>query len=172
MCFCGFLRSGEVVVPSQAGYDPTCHLSYGDVLVDNARTPTFLEIHIKASKTDPFRKGVSVFLGVTGGELCLVAATLDYMVHRGSLGGPFFLFADGTFLTRDRFVHAVRSVLNKIGVDSSLYAGHSFHIGAATTASQQGIPESLIKILGCWESSAYMLYIRPHERLSAQSQVL
>ncbi len=27
MCFCGFLRSGEVVVPSQSGYDPTCHLS-------------------------------------------------------------------------------------------------------------------------------------------------
>ena len=96
MCFCGFLRSGEVVVPSQAGYDPAFHLSYGDVMVDNTRAPTFLEVRIKASKTDPFRKGVSVFLGVTGRELCPVAANLDYtcMIHRGSRQGPF-LFANG-----------------------------------------------------------------------------
>ena len=54
MCFCGFLRSGEVVVPSQTSYDPSCHLSYGDVLVDNTRAPFFVEVRIKASKTDPF----------------------------------------------------------------------------------------------------------------------
>ncbi len=62
LCFCGFLRSGEVVVPSQSGYDPTYHLRYGDVLVDNTKAPSFLEVRLKASKTDPFRKGVSVFV--------------------------------------------------------------------------------------------------------------
>lgn len=160
MCFCGFLRSGEVVVPSQSGYDPSCHLSYGDVLVDNTKAPTFLEVRIKASKTDPFRKGVSVFLGVTGGELCPVAANLNYMIRRGSHQGPFFLFANGSFLTRERFVNAVREALDKRRVDSSRYAGHSFRIGAATTAAQRGILDSLIKTLGRWESSAYTIYIR------------
>ena len=80
MCFCGFLRNGEVVVSLQSSYDPSYHLSYGDVLVDNTKVPMFLEIQIKASKTDPLRKGVSVFLCVTGGDLCPVAANLDYMV--------------------------------------------------------------------------------------------
>ena len=157
MCFCGFLRSSEVVVPSQTSYDASSHLSYGDVLVDNTIAPTFLQVRIKASKTDPFLKEVSVFLGVTGCELCPVAATLDYMVRRGSTPGPFFTFANGSHLTRDRFVQAVRAALNQVGVDSTQYAGHSFRIGAATTAAQRGVPESLIKTLGHWESSAYLL---------------
>ncbi len=47
-----------------------------------------------------------------------------------------------------------------------VYAGHSFRIGAATTASYYGIPEALIKTMGRWESAAYLLYIRtPREQL-------
>ena len=63
MCFFGFLRMGEVVVPGQAMYDSTFHLSYGDVRVDNPRSLQFVEVHLKCSKTDPFRKGVVVYLG-------------------------------------------------------------------------------------------------------------
>ena len=46
------------------------------------------------------------------------------------------------------------------GIDASAYAGHSFRIGAAMTAAACGLPESLIKTLSRWESSAYILYIR------------
>ena len=39
----------------------------------------------------------------------------------------------------------------------------SFRIGAATTAASQGIQDSVIKMLGRWQSSAYILYIcTPH----------
>ena len=38
-CFFGFLRSGEIVVPSDSEYDPTTHLSYGDVRLDNPINP-------------------------------------------------------------------------------------------------------------------------------------
>ncbi len=62
----GFLRSGEVVVPSDSDYDCQLHLSFRDVKVDDHRDPHFIEVRIKASKTDPFRKGVSVFIGKTG----------------------------------------------------------------------------------------------------------
>ena len=55
--FFGFLRTGEIVVSSDAEYDRTVHLSVDDVLVDNVVTPQWLEIRIKASRTDPFRKG-------------------------------------------------------------------------------------------------------------------
>ena len=56
------------------------------------------------------------------------------------------------------------------GIDAS---GHSFQIGAATTAAACGLPESLIKTLGRWESSAYMLYIRtPQSTLCAVAQKL
>ena len=51
MCFLGFLRSGEVVVPSDSAFDPSMHLAYGDVRADNTSSPQFLEVRIKASKT-------------------------------------------------------------------------------------------------------------------------
>ena len=70
------------------------------------------------------------------------------------------MFNDGHPLTRDRFVSALRSALADAGIDSSLYGGHSFRVGAATTAALQGLQDSLIKTLGCWESSAYQIYIR------------
>ena len=52
-----------------------------------------------------------------------MAAILDYMVRRGPVAGPFFQFADGSFLTRDRFE---RDAFSRAGIDCSLYAGHSF----------------------------------------------
>ena len=47
--FFGFLRSGEVMVPIDGGYDPSTHLSFGDVRLGDAREPQFLEVTIKAS---------------------------------------------------------------------------------------------------------------------------
>ena len=170
MCFFGFLRAGEIVVPSDQGFDGAIHLAYGDVRADNVVTPQYLEVRIKASKTDPFRKGVVVYLGKAPGPLCPVAATLHYMVGRGTMGGAFFRFTDGRLLTRDRFVAAVRTALTAAGLDCSQYAGHSFRIGAATTAAANGLQDSLIKTLGRWESAAYTVYIRtPREVLCAVS---
>ena len=51
------------MVPSDLAYDKNAHLSIDDVLVDNVSSPRWLEIRIKASKIDPFRKGVSIFIG-------------------------------------------------------------------------------------------------------------
>ena len=132
-----------------------------------------LEVVLKASKTDPFRKGVSVFLGRNDTALCPVAAVLDYMVRRGSGSGPFFRFDSGLCLSWGRFVSAVKAALESSGVDSTNYAGHSFRIGAATTAASLGVQDSLIQTLGRWQSSAYTLYIRtPRAALCEVSRVL
>ena len=65
---------------------------------------------IKASKTDPFRQGVTVYPGMTEGMVCPVAALLSYIMRRGVLLGPLdlFLFEDGKSLTQDCFIGAVR----------------------------------------------------------------
>ena len=177
LCFFSFLRMGEAVVPSNSSYDPEVHLSAGDVKVDNRENPSFVEVRIKASKTDVFRKGVTIYLGVTGVDICLVAAILSYMVQSKVMTKgtqrPFFCFSDGRPLTRERFVQELRVALSAGGIDASAYAGHSFRIGAATTAAACGLPESLIKMLGRWESTAYMLYIRtPRSTLCSVAQKL
>ena len=61
--FFGFLRSAELTVPSQAAFDPGYHLSFGDILFDTPKNPSTVSVRIKASKTDPLRKGVTLLLG-------------------------------------------------------------------------------------------------------------
>ena len=173
MCFFGFLRSGEVTVQSSKAYDPSSHLSVGDVALDSLSDPKVVQVCIKASKMDPFRKGVTIYLGKTGDDLCPVAAIAPYLAVRGCSQGPFFRWASGVPLSREMLVVKIREALKPSGVDVTRYSGHSFRIGAATTAAAVGIEGSLIKTLGRWESSAYQLYIRvPREQLTGVSRQL
>ena len=65
----------------------------------------------------------------------------------------------------------VKALLTKAGLNSAHYSSHSFRIGAATTAAALGVEDSLIKTLGRWQSSAYLLHVRvPRERLALLSQ--
>ena len=120
----GHFRIGEITVPSDSGYNPGTHLSLADVAFDHATDPTQIEVSIKQSKTDPFRKGATLTLGRTQSQLCPVAAS--YLVKRGQKPGPLIQFQNGTFLTHQRFVHHIHSALQKTGVDPTKYNGHSF----------------------------------------------
>ncbi len=140
--------------PQTRGYDPSVHLNFQNVRVNSVSFPRWLEVRVKASKTDPMRVGVTIYLGATGRWLCLVAALLAYMVRRGDGAGPMFRFSCGRPLTRARFVSALRSALREAGVDASQYAGHSFRISAATTAASCGLQDSLIQTLGRWRSGS------------------
>ena len=61
-----------------------------DVQVDSREHPSVVRVRIKASKTDPFRRGVLLYLGRTDNLLCPVAAITAYIASRGSDPGPFF----------------------------------------------------------------------------------
>ena len=69
LAFFGFLRVGEFTVPADNQYDDSCHLSFSSISIDSRVNPQQLKVMIKQSKTDPFRKGVSIFLGATGKNL-------------------------------------------------------------------------------------------------------
>ena len=83
-----------------------------------------------------------------------------YLLVRGTEQDPVFPFQDGRLLTRQKFVEEVQKALQLAGIDQLKYCGHSFHIGAATTAAAKGMEDSVIKILGCWRSLAYLEYVR------------
>eukprot|EP00731_Ephydatia_muelleri_P026363 Em0018g463a len=171
--FFRFLRASEFTVPSDSEYDAEVHLGRGDLAMDDPGSPSFIRVCIKQSKTDPFRQGAYLYVGRTGTELCPVAALLDYLCVRGPGEGPLFRFEDGRPLTRLRLVAAMRLALEKAGINQTDYCSHSFRIGAATTAAEKGIEDSVIKTLGRWKSAAYQQYVRiPTERLVHLSAVL
>ena len=154
MCsaFFGFLRCGEFTVPSQSEYDPSTHLSLDDIAIDSADSPSLIQVSIKQSKTDPFHKGVQLFLAKTGKNICPITAIMPYLALRGPKQGPLFLYQGGNYLTRQSFTTLLRTTLRQAGLDDSQYAAHSFRIGAVITAKEAGISDVHIKMLGQWKN--------------------
>ena len=162
--FFAFLRAGEFT--STATQDTASLLTVADI----TETPSFLRVFLKRSKIDPFGNGIALYVGRTYHPISPVTAVLSFVARRPHLQGPLFIHEDGSPLTRSHLVKQVRQALSQKGIDVSRYSGHSFRIGAATTAATiaaaVGIPEATIKMLGCWESTANLRYIRtPREQL-------
>lgn len=155
--FFGFLRAGEFTV--NAPFQSSLHMTVSDLQADSLVNPTCFKVRIKCSKTDPFRLGCDIYLGRTEGAVCPIRALGHYLTVRGSAEGPLFTFGDGRPLSRQQLSSTVQSILSAAGY-SGVYSGHSFRIGAATTAAAQGVPDHLIKTLGRWSSDAYQIYIR------------
>ena len=171
--FFGFLRAGEFTVPTAEAYDPETHLNLSDVALDSHSNPSMAQLFIKQSKTDPFRQGVEIFLGQSGTIVCPVQALIQYIGVRPATPGPLFILSTGVPLTRTHLVSNFQSALRQTGLDDTAYNGHSFRIGAATTAAQRGLEDSMIQTLGRWRSDAYKLYIKlPRAQLASISQTL
>ena len=159
LAFFGFLRCGEFTCPSTSPITSAV-LSLGDIAVDSRVNPQLLRVHLRHRKTDPFGNGITLSLGRTGHLLCPVSAVLSYLAVRSGVPGPLFILPNGSPLSRNMLITSIRETLALHGVDTTLYSGHSFRIGAATTAAAVGLGDALIKKLGRWKSSAYMSYIR------------
>ena len=63
-------------------------------------------------------------------------------------------------ITRAQFFQTLRQVIKKAGFDDSKIKGHSFRIGAATTAASLGFTEDQIQRMERWRSDAVKKYIR------------
>ena len=143
--FFGFLRAGEFT--TKGPFDALVHLTPADLQVDSNANLQSLRVFIKCSHTDPFWQGCFIFIGPGSLPLCPVTALSNYLHLLGPGARPLFPFQDGFPLSRFR-------------LSSGKFSGHSFSIGAATTVAQKGLPDHLIKTLGCWSSDAYLLYVR------------
>ena len=134
--------------------------------------PTVLHVRLKASKTDPFRKGCFIHISRGNSLLCAVQSLITYLHVQGKGAGPLFLFQGGRPLSRAALSDWLRRILSAAGISGS-FSSHSFRIGAATVAARNGVPDHLIQALGRWSSDAYQLYIRmPSESLAWLSSQL
>ncbi len=99
-----------------------------------------------------------------------MVAVLSYVAVQGTHTGPLFMFWDGKPLTRQRLVLRLWQALQSVGINHSRYSGHSFRIGAATTAASVRMEDSAIRMLGRWKSAVYLSYIRtPEQQLAGYS---
>ena len=55
-------------------------------------------------------------------------------------------------MTKTKFAVEVRLILDEVGVSSSLFADHSFRLGAASMVAAVGLEDSTIRALVRWKS--------------------
>ena len=169
MAYFGFLRCGEFTILHS--FDPECNVCMEDVHFHNDR----VTLHLKASKTDPFREGVDIHLFSSGASVCPVISLERYVEFRNKTfernndKEPFFVMENGKALTRHYFIYSLKRILTSLGYNSDLHNGHSFRIGASTTAGSK-IEDHLIQTLGRWSSLCYTRYIRTSMSTIKQAQ--
>jgi len=112
-------------------------------LKNQGRRPKLLRLHCK---TDPYSEGSDIFVARTFDELWPLSAILAWLTHQETgNSGTFFHFQSGAPLTYSTFVIQFKEALFKVGIGPTRFAGHSFRIGATTTAAKNGLPDSTIK---------------------------
>ena len=152
IAFFAFLRSAELIA-----------LTTEDVSQDTATAVYMLSI--RASKTDPFRKGAHIRLAPSGHPVLCPSETLSkylqsHIQRRPPPHSLLFRWSSGEPISRQTFSNCIKHLATLAGIDASRYATHSFRIGAAITAAAAGLPDSTIKVMGRWSSEAYQSYIR------------
>ena len=141
LAFYGFLRSSEFTSPSASQFNPLVHLSTTDVSFTST--------------------GCLLLIAPSHRSVCTVRALRKYLALRLTSGtSALYVFQSGNYLTRTKVTTIIRTLLQRLGISSELYASHSFRIGAATSAAEAGLPPWLIQTLGRWSSNCYTLYIR------------
>ncbi|KAL3876516.1 hypothetical protein ACJMK2_034360 [Sinanodonta woodiana] len=167
LAFFGFLRCGEFTIRDKN--TPVVNIV---TLSDISLCPLskYFCLTLKTSKSDPFNKGVEVKVF----ENCRfnpVQAMISYRglrVKQGALAqSPLFLESefDSSPLSRYTFINYLRNVLSHLGYEDSQFSGHSFRIGAATSAAASGVEDHIIKALGRWSSDCYTRYIRLDQKI-------
>lgn len=162
VAFFGFLRCSEFTCKTT--FDPSCNLCIGDL----RPMPDHIILNLQQSKTDPFRQGVKIKLFCTGATVCPKCILDKYLTVRTCASNfrntgrtdPLFVLQTGLPLNRKTFLQLFQDTLSAAGIQQEHYTGHSFRIGAATSAAASKIEDHLIKTMGRWTSDSYCRYIQ------------
>ena len=133
--FYGFLRASEFTSSS---------LQWSDVQF----SATTVDIDLRQSKTDPFRRGHTITIQDTATSTCPVQAINCFAELSTLRSGSVYYGGCFTPLSLDHLTDVLRCLLQQAGYQQYLYSSHSFRIGAATTAAAAGLTAWLIKSLG------------------------
>ena len=103
----------------------------------------------------------SVTLRANNSFYCPVQALAQFLHVRGVQAGPLFCLSDNKPIPRSTFANVLNLCLRFLKLDVSRLTSHSFRIGRATLALEQGMTVEQIRMLGRWKGDAFQKYLRP-----------
>ena len=165
----GFFRCGELTVDKLTGYDTEKLIRKGHIALFSLEPhhSTYMRVWLPKCKIDPKGGGTPVLISRNPeAEFCPVAWLLKHIRTIQADTDPVWVWPlSGQLITRDAFIRKLRYHLERVGEDPSEFAGHSMRRGAAFSARRAGLPDSMIKILGRWNSDCFRQYLTwlPHD---------
>ena len=158
LAFFAFLRVGEMAVTHTHQSARILQLSqitqlYNDGKVSSLKV-TFHDFKHNYNQA-PFSITVTRKPGV-----CPVLSMIRFLEVRGCDAGPLFVNSDGHPVSRCFLATLLGRCIKSCNLNADRYKGHSFRIGGATYAAQQGLSDAQIRLLGRWKSDAFKKYIR------------
>lgn len=158
----GLFRVGEITVTSSRNPDHLRMLTLSSIRPVHSSAQALLEaytIHLRVSKTDPFRHEVDVHVCWPPAVSAIANMLRQLPLHLRHPSTPLFAFQNGMPLARSVLLAVTGHVLRCTGVDSSQYSGVSFRRGGATSLSCAGVSDRVVQLMGRWISSTYARYI-------------
>jgi hypothetical protein len=117
---------------------------------------------LEASKTDPFRRGVTVRI-LAPSAVKAMRSHCDGLPSAPLFNDPVFSVTNKSNksvpLDREAVVQSIKSHLLLIGEPASQYNGHSFRKGGAQSLREANVCDTTIQAMGRWTSDCYKLYI-------------
>jgi integrase len=161
----GVMRLGEVL-GNNKGAEPLLRSDLHFI------SDTHVQVKLRASKTDPFRKGVDINVFATDSPVCAVTALTNYLRNRNfpkpesNATTPLFTRSNGKAANKEWFVRIMQLLISEIntrfnlGLNATHFTGHSLRSGGASSLAQAGAPEYVIATMGRWRSDCYKTYIK------------
>ena len=170
--FFSFFRKSNLLIQSPELFDPSKHLCVHDVEF----TPQGVVLAIRWSKVIQYReRTLHVPLPkISNSPFCPSTSLLGLCNECSGSPTPAPLFRykspEGllSVLTQALFIRKLKACLSALGIPPDKYSGHSFRRGGASFALQCGLPISLIKVQGDWNSNACERYLDPSLDLRRQ----
>ena len=170
--YCLFRKANTV--PKDEKFDPNCILTRENIGID--RISGFVYIYVGFSKTNQYRKN----------DRCIPIPknedpSLDLYRHIDHLfssveadnNSPAFTYGKNKFITYREFTTKLKKLLLQVGLEPSLYSGHSFRRGGASFLFSIGGSQLMVQVLGDWSSMVYTryLYMSADDRMAAQTLI-
>ena len=157
LAFNAFARIGEITITNNS----TNVLQLADISISSInghhRSVAVTFHHFKHNLSGPPH---TITFGHGPTISSAVQSLHEYIEMRGRYKGPLFCLANKRPVTRLVFDRHLHRALSFCQLDSKIYKGHSFRIGAATLAAENNVSDAQIRGMGRWSSNAFRKYIR------------
>lgn len=174
LAFAAFLRMGEVTWEAKDRTDAARFIQTKATRGDIRISPTgdHMIFRVKRSKTDKNHTGTSIVIAAVDSPLCAVKAMIA-LFARDPKGPnePLFSWNTGAF-TKAKLNKYLKEKLKSKGYAYESVSLHSFRKGAAQFASDNGLRDDQIQLLGRWTSDAFHRYYTASEQTLLSTSVL